>query len=112
MYSRLSGILLGFHGCDERVGRDIVAGKMPLHASENDLDCAVIETLHELVVGDGRTPFDSVRCAFEEGKPAFSGSAIRDKTHVQICIRNIDCIKGYFLPLTLGGNVVCFKPKP
>jgi hypothetical protein len=73
------------------------------------LDCAVFESLHVVFASDGQDPFDSVRCAFEEGEPSFSGSAIRDKTHVQICIRNLDCIKGYFLPLELGGGSMRFK---
>jgi len=72
------------------------------------LDCAVFESLHRLIADSGHDPFDSVRCAFEEGEPSFPGSAIRDKTHIQICIRNPDCIKGYFLPLEIGGGLMDF----
>lgn len=43
--------------------------------------------------------FDSARGAFEEGKQIFSGSSFRDKTHVQISLRNLNCIKGFFRPL-------------
>ncbi len=56
------------------------------------LDCLVIEHLL-----DG-TDFDSVRGLFPEGKPLYTGAGFRDKDHIQICIRNADCIKGYFLP--------------
>jgi hypothetical protein len=42
--------------------------------------------------------FDSTRGAFIEGGPAFEGIEIREKTHIQICIRNPNCIKGLFLP--------------
>ena len=35
---------------------------------------------------------------FQEGKDAFEGSGIKEKSHIQICVRNTDCIKGYFLP--------------
>ncbi|GAA3912214.1 hypothetical protein [Chitinophaga oryziterrae] len=42
--------------------------------------------------------FDSVRGAFMEGGPAFKGSGISKKSHVQIAVRNPNCIKGFFLP--------------
>jgi hypothetical protein len=31
-----------------------------------------------------------------EGGPAFEGAGIYEKSYVQICIRNPDCIKGFF----------------
>ena len=43
-------------------------------------------------------PFDSVRGLFSEGAPVYEGSGFRKKTHVQICVRNPNCIKGYFNP--------------
>jgi len=43
-------------------------------------------------------PFDSTRGTFTEGGPAFEGSDIQSKTHTQICIRNLNCIQGFFLP--------------
>lgn len=42
--------------------------------------------------------FDSVRGIFVEGEPTYNGSAFREKTHVQLCICNPNCIKGYFSP--------------
>ncbi len=42
--------------------------------------------------------FDTVRGVFTEGGPAFPGAGIQKKSHIQICIRNMDCIKGFFLP--------------
>lgn len=42
--------------------------------------------------------FDSTRGAFWEGGPAFSGAGIMRKSHIQICIRNLNCIKGFFVP--------------
>jgi len=56
----------------------------------NSLDCAVINTAISL-----RT-FDSVRGAFVEGEPIYPGAALYSDTHIQICIRNPNCIKGYF----------------
>lgn len=196
MYSHLPGVVLGFHGCDEEVGRAVVSGSSPLKASENDydwlghgiyfwesspvrawdfaceqqervrikssfvigaildlgncmnlldaryhqalkraydlyaallpqeserkqnrggrdrllrsLDCAILQLVHSTMEAGGEMPFDSVRCAFEEGAPSFPGAGIFDKTHIQICIRNPLCIKGYFLPLDKDGGVLRF----
>lgn len=74
-----------------------------------ELDCATIEFMHreiakkiqleekEMGVGD-RKMFDSTRGVFTEGGPAFTGSGLFAKSHIQICIRNLNCIKGFFLP--------------
>lgn len=74
-----------------------------------DLDCTVIEFMHDKIdeqaASDATTKgfsdykqFDSVRGAFREGGPAFKGSGISKKGHIQIAIRNPNCIKGFFLP--------------
>lgn len=70
-----------------------------------ELDCAVIEYLHqkikEAMETDNTTSiraFDSARGVFTEGGPAFPGAGVQKKSHIQICIRNMDCIKGFFLP--------------
>ena len=64
-----------------------------------DLDCAVIQHVHELNKVSGQKAFDSVRGIFVEGKEPYPGSEFRIKTHVQLCIVNPNCIKGYFRPL-------------
>ncbi|HVX86914.1 MAG TPA: hypothetical protein VH253_19175 [Phycisphaerae bacterium] len=61
-----------------------------------DLDCAVIETLHSINREQGVPPFDSARGAFIEGGPAYPGAGVHDASHIQICVRNPRCIKGYF----------------
>jgi hypothetical protein len=65
------------------------------------LDCAVFRHLHEIIEASGRKdptvePFDTVRGMFVEGGKVFSGSGIYAKSHVQIAVRNISCIKGVF----------------
>lgn len=60
------------------------------------LDCAVIESLHAARETGGERPFDSVRAIFPEGKPLYEGAGFRRHSHVQICVRNPNCIKGYF----------------
>lgn len=66
------------------------------------LDCAVVEHLHariaDLPPEMGFEPFDSVRGLFSEGDPIYQGAGFKKKTHVQICVRNPNCIKGYFDP--------------
>lgn len=62
------------------------------------LDCAVIESLHNQRVEDNELPFDSVRGVFFEGNPIYEKSGFMERSHIQICIRNPNCIKGYFNP--------------
>lgn len=64
-----------------------------------NLDCAVVQNLHVKRQDTNLRPFDSVRCAFIEGNPLYSNAGFHEKNHIQICIRNPNCIKGYFLPL-------------
>ena len=64
-----------------------------------ELDCAVIQRIHQLNKELGKRSYDSVRGIFIEGKPVYKDSGIMDKTHVQLCIINPNCIKGYFTPL-------------
>lgn len=64
-----------------------------------DLDCAVIERLHQYNRDEKIPSFDSVRGVFIEGNPIYPNSGIRDKTHIQLCVKNPNCIKGYFAPL-------------
>lgn len=63
---------------------------------KRDLDCAVIETLHKLRMKLDLPPYDTVYGVFEEGGSLFDGSGFREKTHVQIAVRNTECILGYF----------------
>lgn len=64
-----------------------------------DLDCAVIEHVHSFNRQNNFPAYDSVRGIFTEGKPAFPGAGFKEKTHVQLCIINPNCIKGYFAPI-------------
>jgi hypothetical protein len=74
-----------------------------------ELDCAVIEYLHHKIFEQVKSDtlkkgyseyrhFDTVRGIFTEGGPAFNGAGIQLKSHIQICIRNLNCIKGFFIP--------------
>ena len=74
-----------------------------------ELDCAVIEYLHQKIAEQIKSDieskgfseykyFDTVRGLFTEDGPAFEGAGIQSKNHIQICIRNFNCIKGFFIP--------------
>ncbi len=74
-----------------------------------ELDCTVIEFMHAEMSHDfkqerseqGFSPlkiFGSTRGVFTEGGPAFDGAGLFAKSHIQICIRNPNCIQGFFLP--------------
>jgi len=60
------------------------------------LDCAVIEGIHSYRSEYNFKPFDSVRGVFWEGKEIYPTAGFREKDHIQICIRNPNCIKGFF----------------
>lgn len=61
------------------------------------LDCAVINHLHEIVDQiDDLPKIDTVKGIFIEGDPVYPDAGFRKKTHIQICVRNPECIKGVF----------------
>lgn len=69
------------------------------------LDCAVIEMVHALrEPGKGALSvfkpmlpkYDTVRGAFWEGAELYPNAGFSEKNHVQICVRETNCIKGYF----------------
>lgn len=67
--------------------------------SLRNLDCAVINAIHEERREHNLRPFDSVRAAFMEGAPLYANSGFCERNHIQICVCNIDSIKGYFFPI-------------
>lgn len=64
-----------------------------------NLDNAVIENLHKSRALRNLRPYDSVRSVFMEGIELYPGAGFKDKNHIQLCIRNPNCIKGYFNPV-------------
>ena len=77
---------------------DNKTGKGSIDLLLRNLDCLVIESLHKKI---RPISFDSVRGVFWEGKELYPNAGFKEKNHVQICIRNRNCIKGYFLPRAL-----------
>jgi len=65
------------------------------------LDCMVIEEVHRMqkqLKDEGKETytFDTVRAVFVEGDDLYKNSGFRDKNHLQVCVKNPNCIKGYF----------------
>ena len=68
------------------------------------LDCAVINYCREQRAKSrpDLPPFDTVRAAFVEGEPLYPSAGFNDRNHIQLCVVNPRCIKGYFRPLAGG----------
>ena len=62
------------------------------------LDCAVINSLVAYLKSQKSREVDSVRGCFWEGKNVYRGAQIREKSHIQIAVRNPQCVLGYFRP--------------
>ncbi|MBN1696764.1 MAG: hypothetical protein JW881_04565 [Spirochaetales bacterium] len=60
------------------------------------LDCAVIEFMHSAI--SEKYNYDSVRGTFWEGEDLYPNAGFKERNHIQICIRNPNCIKGFFIP--------------
>lgn len=64
-----------------------------------NLDCMVIQQIHAYNTERYNDTYDSIRGVFIEGGEVYPGSEFVEKTHIQICIVNPNCIKGYFKPM-------------
>jgi hypothetical protein len=60
------------------------------------LDRAVIEAMHRLRDKNGLSPYQSVRAAFIEGNSLYEGAGFNARNHIQIAVRDAQCILGYF----------------
>jgi hypothetical protein len=65
---------------------------------DRKLDCAVIETLHQMRKEENLEPYQTVRGFFVEGEALYEGAGLRNQDHIQLCVRDTACIVGYFLP--------------
>lgn len=64
-----------------------------------NLDCAVIQFIHRTREAENLMPYESVRGGFFEGEPIYPNAGVMSRNHIQICVVNPNCIKGYFRPL-------------
>lgn len=65
------------------------------------LDDLVFRALDQYREDNELPKYDSIRGLFVEGKELCPGAGFREKDHIQICIRNAHCIKGYFKPIAI-----------
>ena len=80
--------------------------KLPHNSGGKDLllrqlDCAMINSYMKFRDGnriDKPYHYQTVRGIFVEGEPAYPGAAIYTKSHIQIAVRDPQCILGYFTP--------------
>lgn len=75
----------------------------PAHETDRDLvrrklDCAMLNWAIPQIEKALQVRFQTVRGVFQEGIPAYPGSGILKKSHIQVAVRDTGCILGYFLP--------------
>jgi hypothetical protein len=90
-------------GC-KMIGTSLPVNSKPIEKEKDillrRLDCAAIEIAHLAYEKKAERTFDTVRGVFVEGKKLYPNAGFRDKNHIQVCVRNPNCIKGYFRLLT------------
>lgn len=62
------------------------------------LDCSMLNWTVSMMGQDAGASFQSVRGVFIEGGEAFPGSCIMEESHIQVAVRDPDCIVGVFRP--------------
>jgi hypothetical protein len=62
------------------------------HDGRHYRDRFIIELICAIEVESGSLPFQTVRACFPEGEPAYPGSRILSRTHVQLAVRDPSCI--------------------
>lgn len=95
-YSRCNGTM-------QKLGKALPTNRPALRGDHDlllrNLDCTVLNfAMQGIDVREGRLHFQTVRGVFVEGDPAFPGSRIHGKTHVQVAVRDPSVVLGYFLP--------------
>jgi hypothetical protein len=110
MYSKRPAFITGFHGCDLTVRDKVVMQQLVLKKSENDYDWLG----HGIYFWENNE-MRALQFANEQSarnrvtEPAVLGAFIDlgnclnllDSKHL-ICIRNIECVKGFFIPRRLS----------
>ena len=70
------------------------------------LDCAVFNIGHEMRQRDGHPSWQLVRAAFYQGRPILDGTEFRSGTHIQLAVRDQQCVLGWFLPEGVGSALL------
>lgn len=108
----------------EKVGEELpknTAKKADGIRYNRKLDCLIIERVHfynnlsiqsKLGLATMDMPaiqsdpdfLDSVRGLFQEGDEIYENAGFRRENHIQLCIKNPNCIVGYFRPKAIDSN--------
>ena len=83
----------------EKTGKALPENRGGDDAVIRNLDCSVIQLVHKIRSERDEPPFDTVRGLFPEGSELYPNAGFRTENHIQICVRNRECIKGYFRPI-------------
>jgi hypothetical protein len=67
--------------------------------SKRELDCAVMKYVHTIREESNLPPYDTIRCAFQEGKKIYPTAPFTTRVHIQVCVINPKCLRGFYLPL-------------
>jgi hypothetical protein len=107
--SRITAVKLAydrFIRIAERDGTPIPENVNPAEESGTDrilrrLDCAIMNYLYEIAETAQESnpkiqPYATVRAMFREGTELYPGAGFREKTHIQICVREAEQILGVF----------------
>ncbi len=98
-----------------RVSRDLCGRPMPVNRAADledetvllrGLDRAVFNIGHQMLERDGQPPFQMVRAAFYQGRPIVDGGEFRSGTHLQLALRDQQCVIGWFLPKGVGSALL------
>jgi len=127
MYSTRPGLILAFHGCDKSVADKVISGHEQFRFSKNSYDwlghggyfwdsspSRALE-FAEYIKSSGEKSSQGailnpavmgavLNLGFWEGNELYPNAGFRKKNHIQICIRNPNCIKGYFLPRKINSG--------
>lgn len=63
-----------------------------------ELDCLVVNSINEFRKAKKEPLIDVIRAPFLEGEPLYSGASFMNETHIQICVKDLSAIRGYFIP--------------
>lgn len=122
VYLNRPNLYIGFHGCDKSVGEKLLFSPNKIQISQNNYEWLghgfyVWENNSERAL-DWAEHHPKIKNPFVIGvvytlgscldltdkhyidllANAYEGAKICAKTHIQVCLRNMDCVKGFFLP--------------
>ena len=78
---------------------EMIEEELPINSDDllrRHLDCAVIQYVHSTRAARNQPAIDTCRGVFIEGEPLYPTSGFYSKSHIQLAVHNLACIKGVF----------------